>query len=167
MKPTVGSLEILDLYPDQFVLLGAQTDLLGVGELNAPVHLRIEGPELILSIFPILWKFGGMVSRLLVHQIDGCLIDCHRIFRGKDSNIIHDGSVRISITITGRGDLSEEVEIEGLSFFLMDGSISIFHHFLLKERDGLIPLDLDRSGGAGEDTFSAPHAFLGIDRGHH
>src|SRR4030043_72012 len=167
MTPTVRSLEVVDLYPNQFILLRAQSDLFGIGELNAPVHLRIEGPELILSIFPILWKFGGMVSRLLVHQIDGGLIDCHRIFRSKNSNIIHDGSVRISITITGRGDLSEEVEVEGLSFFLVDGSISIFHHFLLKERDGPIPLDLDRSGGTGKDTFSTPHTFFGIDRGHH
>jgi hypothetical protein len=166
MTPTVRSLEIADLYPNQFILPCAQTDLLGIGELNAPVHLRIEGPELILSIFPILRKFRGMVSRLLVHQINGGLIDCHGVFRGKDSNIIHDGGVRISTTITGRGDLSEEVEIERLSFFIMDGSIGIFHHFFLEEGDGLIPLDLDRAGGTGEDTFSTPHTFFGIDRSH-
>ena len=71
------------------------------------------------------------------------------------------GGIGKAVAITGGRNLRQKVHVENFLFFPLDDPAGVLHHFFLERGDRLIPLDLDRARGTGQDAFPAPDAFFG------
>ncbi|MBT9149397.1 MAG: hypothetical protein DDT28_00820 [Dehalococcoidia bacterium] len=105
-----------------------------------------------------------MKALLLVHQIDRCLIDSHRVVRGQNSDVRHYVGIGKSQAVTSRGDVHQESE-EKYRPFLFYHPIGMFADLLLKVLGRFVPLDIDRSAGADSNALATAKADNRVNDG--
>ena len=101
----------MSLHRNEFIVPGAQTDLLGVGRTRAPVGGGMGGDEAIGHPGALGDEAHG-VHRLAVHRVGAGHVDGHRIKGGEHAHIRHDGRVVLGVAVAVGRDLVYDVDVE-------------------------------------------------------
>lgn len=66
----------------------------------------------------------------LINQIDACLVECHRIEAGKDSDILHAGIFRHCAAVTVYGEVAHYIDICNLVLKIVSNCLCRVRHCL-------------------------------------